>query len=158
MSAALEFHIKSYVSTAAIAAYVLVKKSGDEVVVAGAGDAAIGVTMSNGAAGDLVPVRLLNGYGTALIKTGAAVVKNANVRGIAAGVIDDASTGCLIGTAEDTATALGDVIEVLLHGRCPQTMTASANQAVATDATTTMNLANELRTALVTAGLIKGAA
>lgn len=158
MSLAVEFHIKSYVATAAVAAYVLVKKSGDEVVVAGAGEAPIGITMANAAAGETVPVRLLNGYGTALLKVGAAVTKNATIRGIADGEGDDATTGCVIGTAEDTATADGDIIEVALKGVAPQAMTAHADQAVATDLASVIALSTQLRTALITAGFIKGAA
>ena len=108
MASANEFHIKSYVATDAIAAYVLVKKDAatDNVVVSGAGEAAIGITMTNAAAGTVVPVRLLNGYGTALVKAGAAVAKNAVVRGIASGKIDDVTTGAVIGTADEAATAV----------------------------------------------------
>ncbi len=158
MSASIEYHIKSYVATAALEPYVLVKKSGDEVVVAGAGDTAIGITMARVAAGGSVPVRLLNGYGTALITVGAAVTKNAAVRGIASGKGDDASTGVLIGTAEDTATADGDVIEILLRGSIPVAQVASADQAVATDLASALLLANSMRTALINNGIIKGAA
>lgn len=158
MATALEFHIKSYVSTAAIGAYELVKKSGDEVVVAGAGDAPIGVTMANAAAGTVVPVRLLNGYGTAFMKAGAAITQNAAVRGIAGGKVDDSATGVVVGTAEEAATADGDIIEVALQGSLPQAMTASADQAAAADLATAIALVNQLRTAAITAGWIKGAA
>jgi hypothetical protein len=160
MASANEFHIKSYVATDAIAAYVLVKKDAatDNVVVAGAGEAAIGVTMTNAAAGTVVPVRLLNGYGTALIKAGAAVTKNAVVRGIASGKIDDATTGAVIGTADEAATADGDIIEVSLRGSAPVAMVASANQAVPTDLATTIAFCTSVRTALIDNGIIKGAA
>lgn len=160
MASANEFHIKSYVATDAIAAYVLVKKDGttDNVVIAGAGDAAIGVTMTNAAAGTVVPVRLLNGYGTALVKAGGAVTKNSVVRGIASGKIDDATTGCVIGIADEDASADGDVIEVLLTGSVPVAQVASANQAVPTDLATTIAFCTSVRTALINNGIIKGAA
>lgn len=160
MASSNEFHIKSYVATDAIAAYVLVKKDGvtDNVVVAGAGDAAIGVTMANAAAGTVVPVRLLNGFGTALVKAGAAVAKNAIVRGIASGKIDDAANGCVIGIADEAATADGDIIEVLLAGSAPVAQVASADQAVPTDLATTIAFCTSVRTALINNGIIKGAA
>jgi hypothetical protein len=44
------------------------------------------------------------------------------------------------------------------HGATPVAQRAGAAQAVATDAATTMALANELRAALVALGLVKGAA
>jgi hypothetical protein len=44
------------------------------------------------------------------------------------------------------------------YGVTPVAQRANANQAVATDATSTQALANELRAALVALGLIKGSA
>jgi hypothetical protein len=48
--------------------------------------------------------------------------------------------------------------KVSLYGVTPVAQRANASQAVATDAGTTMVLANELRAALVALGAIKGAA
>jgi hypothetical protein len=156
MSAVIEFHIKSYVSTAAIGAYVLVKKDGDNVVAAGAGEAPIGVTMTNAAAGTHVPVRLLNGYGTAFMKAGAPISKNAAVRGIAGGQVDDSTNGVVVGFAEEAATATGDIIEVALRGVLPTNQLAGTDQAIATDLASVVALANSMRTALISNGLIKG--
>ena len=161
MASALEFHIKSYVSTAAIVAYVCVKKDAatDNVVVATAADVPIGVTMSNAAAGTVVPVRLFNGPGTAFFKANAAIAKNAVVRcATAGGLIDDSTTGTVVGTAEGAATAQNDVIEVLLAGASPAAMTADAGQAVATDLATALVSLNLIRLALISQGIIKGAA
>jgi hypothetical protein len=44
------------------------------------------------------------------------------------------------------------------HGATPSAQRANANQAVATDATSVITLANELRAALVEKGIIKGSA
>lgn len=61
-------------------------------------------------------------------------------------------------------TAKGIVIaqttsdKIGFYGVTPVIQQASASQAVATDATSVITLANALRTALVTNGLIKGAA
>jgi len=114
MSSSIQGCVKSYVSTVAIAAYVLVKKSGDNVVVLDtpATDVAIGVTLANGAAGDRVPVRLLNAGGTVLIKAGVAIAQNASVYTAATGVIGTTNTNALVGYAEQAA-AVGDIIEVL---------------------------------------------
>ncbi len=174
MASQVEFQIKSYISTAAIGAYELVKKSGTEVVVAGVGDQAIGVTMANAAAGTTVPVRLFNGYGTAFMKAGAAITAGAKVRGIASGKIDDTATGPIVGFAEEAATADGDVIEVLLVGASPAAYLVGAGQAAvavtgatnsspygfttAAQADAIVTLVNQLRADLILAGIIKGAA
>lgn len=158
MSQIIEFHTKSYTAGEALGAYVRVKKSGSTVILAGAGENAIGVTTHNVANGDPVTIRLLNGYGTAFMKVSAPVAQNAAVYGTASGKIDDAGTGPILGYAEEAGTADNDIIEVLLRGSVGPAMVAHADQAVATDAATTMALANSLRSALVAHGVIKGAA
>lgn len=121
MSSSLDFSIKSYTATAAVAAYVCVMKDAatDNVVIATATDNPIGVTMANAAAGTVVPVRLLNGPGSVLVKANAAIAKNGIVRVVAGGLVDDSGTGAIIGTAENAATAQNDVIEVLLGSFAP---------------------------------------
>ena len=116
MSSSIQTNVKSYLSTAAIAAYVLVKKSGSNVVALDteATDVAIGVTLENAAAGRPVAVRLLNGGGTALVKAAGAIAQNAAVRQLNTGLIDDTGTTPIVGYAEEAATAAGDIIEVLL--------------------------------------------
>jgi hypothetical protein len=146
----------------ALAAYARVKLDTGVLVVAGAGEAAIGVTVAPFAIGALATVRLFNGYGTAFMLAGAAVASGANVFGIAAGKIDDAQPaagGAPIGVALEAATADGDVIEVLLAGNVPLVApTASANQAVPTDLATSIAWITNVRLALIANGTIKGAA
>ena len=158
MSSVIEYHTKSYTAGAALGAYVRVKKSGSTVVAAGAGEAGIGVTIHNVANGEPVTVRLFNGFGTAFMKASAPIVQNAPVYGTANGKVDDAGTGPFLGFAEEAATADNDVIEVLLRGEVALPMIAHADQAAATDAGTTQALANALRSALISFGLIKGSA
>jgi hypothetical protein len=66
----------------------------------------------------------------------------------------------VIGNGNPDGSTLGSGIteKVSLYGVTPVTQRANASQAVATDAATTMVLANELRAALVALGAIKGAA
>lgn len=158
MASSIEYHIKNYVANAAIAAYVLVKahSTAGEVVVAAAGDTPIGITMANAAAGTVVPVRLLNGYGTALVLAGGTIALHGSVSATgSAGKIDDAAEGPPIGIAEESAVT-GDVIEVLLGGL---TRVASANQTTLTDNTggsvTNATLADGL-TAVAVAGTLTG--
>ncbi len=158
MSSFVEHQVKTYTATAALAAYIRVKLVSGEVVVAGLNEVAIGVTLANVAAGGLVPVRLFNSFGTAFMTAGAAITRGAAVFGAASGKIDDTGVGPAIGYAEEAATADGDVIEVLLRGQIAPAAVAGASQAVATDATSVITLANALRSALITHGIITGAA
>lgn len=134
MSSNFEGTIKSYISTADIAAYVLVKKSGSNVVVldSPATDLAIGITTNMAKAGYPVTVRSLTGGGTAFIKVDGPVAQNAAVRQLAGGVVDDTGSTPIIGYAEEAATAQNDVIEIRLGGT-PGTVldspVASASQA-----------------------------
>jgi hypothetical protein len=66
----------------------------------------------------------------------------------------------VIGNGNPDGSTLGSGIteKVSLYGITPVAQRANASQAVATDAATTMVLANELRAALVALGAIKGAA
>jgi hypothetical protein len=158
MASVIEHSVKTYTATAALDAYVRVKLSSGEVVVAGLNEVAIGVTLANVAAGGLVPVRLLNSQGTAFMTAAAAITSGAAVRGAASGKIDDTGVGPVIGYAEEAATAAGDVIEVLLVGSIPLAATASADQAVPTDLATAIAWITNVRTALIANGTITGAA
>lgn len=146
----------------ALAAYVRVKLTAGLLVVAGAGESAIGVTIAPSAISAPASVRLLNGYGTALMLAGAAITSGNPVYGLASGKIDDAvaatAAGASIGIALEAATADGDVIEVLLRGSVPMAPAASANQAVPTDLATSIAWITNVRLALIANGTITGAA
>ena len=146
----------------ALAAYVRVKLTSGLLVVAGVGDAAIGVTLAPSAISAPASVRLANGYGTALMVAGAAITTGAEVYGIAGGKVDDAvaatGPGAPVGVALEAATADGDVIEVLLRGSVPLAQTASASQAIPTDLATSIAWITNVRLALIADGTIKGAA
>jgi hypothetical protein len=149
--------------TVALAAYVRVKQHTDgTLLVAGAGERAIGITLAPSAIGALASVRLLNGYGTSFMLCSAATAAYAAVYGVAAGKIDDAvaatNAGAPLGFALEAATADGDVIEVLLMGGLSLAPTASADQAVPTDLATSIAWITNVRLALIANGTIKGAA
>ncbi len=59
---------------------------------------------------------------------------------------------------ESFSTGPGASSKVGFHGAAPTPHRANANQAVATDLASVINLANELRAVLVEKGLIKGGA
>jgi len=93
-----------------------------EVVYAGAGEDAIGVTEHQAAAGDPVSVRLLNDAGTFEIEclVDAAISRGTLLYAGASGMVTDASSGSVVGVAleagEDNAH-----IEVAIDNRKPTT-------------------------------------
>jgi len=155
---------RSFITGAtALAAYVRVKLTAGLLVVAGAGESAIGVTVAPSAISAAATVRLFNGYGTAFMVASAAVTSGNPVYGTASGKIDDAvastNAGAPLGIALEAATADLDVIEVLLAGRIPVLAPlASVDQAVSTNEASVVLLANSIRTALINHGIIKGGA
>lgn len=66
----------------------------------------------------------------------------------------------VIGNGNPNGTTIGRDIthKISLYGVTPVAQRANASQVAATDATTVIVLANELRAALVAIGAIKGAA
>ena len=149
---------KSYLATGAIGVYLRVKKNAGTVEVAGVADASIGVTTANVATGEPVTIQLKSATGSYFYTASKAIAINAPVYGAAAGKITDAVGGEFLGFAEIAAGSDGDVIEVLSVSGVVPAPTAAAAQAVATDLATTTALANQLRTALIAVGIIKGAA
>lgn len=158
MATIIESSVKSYIAHAKLGAYVRVKKNAAKVELAGVADASIGTTIANADEGEAITVRLKSSSGTAFYVAAKAITLNAPVYGAANGKITDAVGGEFLGYAEEAAGADGDIIEVLHTGSVVPAPTASANQAVATDLATTTALANQLRTALIAVGIIKGAA
>jgi len=136
---------------------VLLDSSGT-ISVAGATDDWIGTVVEDVAASGYGTVKLRNAPGTHFFVASAAVTRGAKLFPTASGKVDDAAgTGVYIGfEAAEAATADGDIIECVPSNDL--VFTASVDQAVATDAGTTLTLANALRTALINAGIIKGAA
>ena len=104
----------TYTAGAAIAMGEFVKFSSGKVVkCAAATDAAIGVALDSAAAdGDIVPVQLLTGGDTALVKAGGAVAQGGNVSCLGTTV---ATAGALqYGIALEAASASGDIIECIV--------------------------------------------
>lgn len=116
MSAIFNHPSRPYIATAALAAFVRVKIVSGGVVVATADEAGIGVTEAPCAAGAAVSVRLFSSPGSAYMTASAAITSGAVVRATAAGKVDDAAAGPIVGTAMQAATGDGHVIEVLLPG------------------------------------------
>lgn len=83
---------------------------------AGATTTPIGVTMDAAAINTPVAVRLLPGVGTFKATAAGAVTLHALVYAAAAGKVDDAASGVVIGKALEAATASGDIIEILSTG------------------------------------------
>lgn len=104
----------------AIAKFIFVKlgtnANGVLICDTGATHTPIGVTMDAVASGDPVTVRLINGNGTYKATAAGAIVVNAPVYAAAAGKVDDAASGTVIGWALTAASASGDIIEVLGTG------------------------------------------
>jgi hypothetical protein len=80
--------------------------------VAGADANTIGVARSAGVSGDLITVDVL---GTAMVEAGAAISAGATVKSDSSGrAIPWATSGAKVGLALTAASAMGDLIEVLL--------------------------------------------
>lgn len=148
MSSFNDHQVKSYIAGETLAAYIRVKKSGSGVVAAGAGEAAIGVTIIPATSGDAVSVRLFNAFGTVLMTASAAITANAAVYGTASGKIDDTGSGPVVGYAEEAATANGDVIEVLIRGVISADSLAGASQAAVVASSTNGAIASVNSTAV----------
>ena len=179
---------KAFTATAvAIDEGIRVKIDSDgKVSAAGATDAWIGTTTHYVAADGVVTVRLRNAPGTALFTASAAVTRGNKLYPTASGKVDDAAgTGVFTGfVAVEAATADGDLIEAApvdvvaftaaaaqvaltdSSGGTANDTIAAVGATNASDVSGTINdnfadvaaKINALRTALVNAGIIKGAA
>lgn len=96
----------------ALAAYVRVKVSSGLLVVAGATDAAIGVTIHAAAIGAPCTVKLFNAPGTFACIAAAAITAGNAVYPAASGKVTATGTTALNYIALEAATADGDVIEL----------------------------------------------
>ncbi|MFA6148659.1 MAG: capsid cement protein [bacterium] len=84
-----------------------------EVVYAGAGEAYVGITERDSALGELVSVKLRNQGGTFEVAAAGAFAVGADLYGTANGQVDDVVSGAIQFTAVESATAAGDIVEVL---------------------------------------------
>lgn len=149
---------KAFTATAAaigIGVRVTLDTSGT-VSAAGATDNWIGTTTHAVAASGRVNVRLRNAPGTHIFLAGGAIDAGDMLYPAADGKVNDVAAGVFTGFQAIAAAADGDIFEAVPCDNLD--WTAHADQAVATDPATTMALANALRTALVNAAIIKGAA
>lgn len=107
---------KKFIAGAAIGAHILVKLSSGKLAVAGLGDEFIG-TLDEAAFADLDirSVHLKSAQGTLLAVASGAFTAGAVVYGRAVGKVDDisATSAIRLGIALETATAAGDIIEVM---------------------------------------------
>lgn len=108
------------------------------IVLAGAGEASIGIALETVAEGGYCAVKLWSAPGT-FACTAAGVVHAADlVYGAASGKIDDTVAGIPIGTALEAAAADGDVIEVLPAAVGDATLAAQTHVADVTAITGTL--------------------
>lgn len=107
-------NVRTFTTGEAIAAYLLVKLSGDFTVsLAGIADSAIGVSREAVASGGELGVQLLNKKGTVKLTASGAITQNAAVYPASSGKISSTIAGRKIGYALEAATADGDIIEVV---------------------------------------------
>ncbi len=110
---------KGFTVGAAIGAHILVKLASGKAEIATLGDEPIGTLEDESFADlDIRSVRLLSAQGTIKCVASGAFSNGAVLYGRAAGKVDDISTTSAIrvGIALETATASGDIIEVLPSG------------------------------------------
>lgn len=122
MSQFVDGNYKTFIADEAIAVHLRVKLDSDgRVTVAGLTDKDIGTAITPAfAAGDPITVKLRTGAGTHKMVAIEAVTVGSRLYTEANGKVQDtaASTAFQIGTALETATNDGDIIEVLydMHG------------------------------------------
>lgn len=122
------------VGASALTKHTRVKLASGLLVVAGAGEPAIGTVLDNYASGDVAAVRLFSSGGTFHMVASAAITANALVYGAASGKVSSTATGTCIGIAKEAASADGNILEVqpLEYAGAPYLM---RKVAVAGDAT-----------------------
>ncbi len=110
----VDFPVRTFQASAAIAQYLRVKLSSGKLAAAGAGEVCIGTMDAPALVADAYyGVRAWNAPGTRFMVAAGAITQYAAVYGAASGKIDDTVNGRCIGIALEAATADGDVIEVL---------------------------------------------
>ena len=138
--------IKTFIAYGAVTAHARVKLRsgyGDQVQLAGAGEAFIGVAEYAVADTEYVSVKLKSYPGTVEMIAAGAVTVGAAVYGAANGKIDDAASGNVLGYALEAATADGDIIEVL-----PMNVLSTTAATVSIDDTGTFTSATTVEAAL----------
>ena len=131
--------------------------SSGTIAAAGATDNWIGTTVSAIPASGTGTIRLRNAPGSHMFVAAGAVDVGDMLYPAASGKVDDVAAGVFTGfQAVDAAAADGDIIEAVPCDNLD--WLASADQAVATDLASVLLLANSMRTALINAAIIKGAA
>lgn len=161
-------------SGADIADFVRVKLNSDGTVsVAAATDAWIGISQEKIVVGNYGSVRLRNAPGTFQVTASGAITVGAQLYPTASGKVDDAAgTGNFTGLiAMEAATADGDIIEAVpgdilvftaaaAQAAAPAGGTGATAGAYDTSANRDAMIAtvNAMRTALINAGIMKGAA
>ena len=116
MSQAIEGRTKAFTAGAAIGQWILVKLTAGKLAAAALGEEWLGVLEeASFADGDLRSVALRSAEGTIKCVASGAFAAGAIVYGQAAGKVDDIPTAALrVGMALEAATALNDIVEVLV--------------------------------------------
>jgi hypothetical protein len=118
MADVVEGNVKTYTAGGAIAIYRRVKVQSDKTVVhSGAAEVWIGTALNPATTGEQVAVKLLTAAGTHKMVATTAFACGADLYGTADGMVDDVGTGDVVGTAQEAATALNDIVEVLAFRR-----------------------------------------
>lgn len=118
MTQYVDGNYKTFTASGIIYPFRLVKLASVGVVsLAGLTYQPIGASDRYAASGAPVNIKLLTGAGTVKLEAEDAITMGAVVYGRASGCVDDSSANSAlkVGIALETATAAGDIIEVLLH-------------------------------------------
>ena len=106
--------IKTFTAGEDLAVHRRVKKSGDTVVYADAGEDYIAITEDAASSGDPVACRLKNVSGTVKVVCAGAVAVNSDLYGAADGKVDDAVSGTAqFYSITEAGSGDGSIIEAL---------------------------------------------
>ena len=108
--------IRTFKAGADLLKYRRVKLNGvDTVVYAGAGEAAIGITMDYASSGDYIAVRTQTQGLCLKVEAGATITGAAALYGGADGVVSSSSSGTQIGVSLENDVTSGAIFEELLR-------------------------------------------
>lgn len=116
MSQYVEACTKTFIAGGALPLHARVKLTAGKLALAGLADKEIGTTERQAFAdGDAIPVRLRTAYGTSKMIAAKALTAGTTIRTAASGKVSDAAAvgSFIVGDVLDTATADGDIVEVL---------------------------------------------
>ena len=115
MSGQIDTGARTFTAAGTIKRFALVQySSAGTITEAGAATGHVGVATEAAESGDIISVWLVSKQGTIKCLAHGAITKGSTLEAAADGRVTTHALGTLVGRTLDTATAQGDIIEVLI--------------------------------------------